>query len=506
MKNIPLMLIVLEVAAACCIQVPHARGQESGRDEPSPLQVIDPVTDERLQSLFSRLDVADSTTERLARLVRQPSGKIALAGHMSTLTEQARNEARLEAASAFIEQFLERDDQGHLIIQNEEMKQRWIARCARLEKSMAEIQGEMVKLAADLETSSEAAGLFKRLFEDPQAAITVRMSVVGGDDAIAKYLLKALGDLLVEQADGTLQMVESRRQEAKQQVERLEMTDDLGRRLQQDLPHLANEYGTDGQRNQQLIRYLRNPLMARLLALEISKDIQSVPIAVERLHEHFEAMSLDTPAGWEFSNDEAWKQMQKFFAGVDRVEKILPRVGESLTAMAERLESDDPLTRDLADKMRQQPLAVALALQVPYSEANAGQVMRALLQDLITEQDGKWKIDEGQELAASDRARELLKQCRRVRRYTRNLERLLKEKAGAALLEELGEAAPYFLTNEIRRYAQQHRSDPVQLLQDDLLEDVAEGKLRVRAERRETVRHLVAQAERVRGESTDDDF
>jgi hypothetical protein len=83
---------------------------------------------------------------------------------------------------------------------------------------------------------------------------------------------------------------------------------------------------------------------------------------------------------------------------------------------------------------------------------------------------------------------------------------LLNEKAGAALLEELGEAAPYFLTNEIRRYAQQHRSDPVQLLQDDLLEDVAEGKLRVRAERRETVRHLVAQAERVRGESTDDDF
>jgi hypothetical protein len=85
------------------------------------------------------------------------------------------------------------------------MKQRWIAQSARLEKRMAEIQGEMVKLAADLETSSEAAGLFKRLLEDPQAAITVRISVVGGDDAIAKYLLEALGDLLVQQADGTLQ-------------------------------------------------------------------------------------------------------------------------------------------------------------------------------------------------------------------------------------------------------------------------------------------------------------
>ena len=67
--------------------------------------MLDPVRAERLKSIFSRLDVADLKTERLAGLVRQRSGEIALAGHMNTLTEQARNEVCLEAALAFIEHF-----------------------------------------------------------------------------------------------------------------------------------------------------------------------------------------------------------------------------------------------------------------------------------------------------------------------------------------------------------------------------------------------------------------
>ncbi|MEM1068312.1 MAG: hypothetical protein AAGI63_05420, partial [Planctomycetota bacterium] len=90
-------------------------------------------------------------------------------------------------------------------------------------------------------------------------------------------------------------------------------------------------------------------------------------------------------------------------------------------------------------------------------------------------------------------------------RYSNGIERLLTDVADQEMVKQLGEAGRYVILNEVRRFAAQHRPDPIELLKSDLLEQDGE-RWSVREERREVVRELVAQAERVRAESANDDF
>ena len=79
----------MELAVACCFQVPHASGRESGRDEPLRLQVIGSVTAERVDKLCLLCSFTSGEAERnhamkvmrtgfspLPSIPRPPSGSI----------------------------------------------------------------------------------------------------------------------------------------------------------------------------------------------------------------------------------------------------------------------------------------------------------------------------------------------------------------------------------------------------------------------------------------------
>ena len=63
------------------------------------------------------------------------------------------------------------------------------------------------------------------------------------------------------------------------------------------------------------------------------------------------------------------------------------------------------------------------------------------------------------------------------------------------------------MLSEIRNFAERHRPNPVALMRQQLLEPVdGSDKLRVQQQRRDVVRELVEQAEKVRDEASNDDF
>lgn len=96
--------------------------------------------------------------------------------------------------------------------------------------------------------------------------------------------------------------------------------------------------------------------------------------------------------------------------------------------------------------------------------------------------------------------------CRRVRRYTNGIERLFDEVADRELVDQLGEAGSYVILNEVRSFAEQYRPDPIELMKSDLLVEGDQDSWSVREDRREVVRELLTQAERVRNEAANDDF
>ena len=70
----------------------------------------------------------------------------------------------------------------------------------------------------------------------------------------------------------------------------------------------------------------------------------------------------------------------------------------------------------------------------------------------------------------------------------------------------LGDAGRYLMLSEIRRTSLSVRPDPVALMEKDLLASTDGNRFRVREERREIVRRLIEQAEKVRDQESKDDF
>lgn len=508
-KRLSVAMLGLALIAASVIQIRLTSAQDrNATADTDQLRVISEDVAGQLSEIASQLDLSDVTTERFSSLLASPTGKIAVAGYLNALSGRSREEARAEAIPRFVEHHFSRAENGKLVVrpESEQAVVRWKRQSARLSDDIRKMRLTSGDIASKLDTSTEAGGLFKRLLQDPQAPVAVLLNEMDGGDVISRYLSQALDQMLVDQGNGTFRIVESKRREAERQIEQFERADKFSQRLGRELPNLAAEYADDDEAHQRLIKYLRDPLTSIVVAMELAGDAASVSRAVEALHEHFEQVSTDTPAGLKIAQEEAWEKIDEIFGRVDRASSILPRIKEKLGEISATLATDDPLTARLAAQMQRDPVAVLLASELPYAEADPGEELRVLLSDVLSESGGKLSINSDKEEQVAEKARELLQVCRRIRRYVSEIEDVLDNVADRELVEQLGDAGGYTMLNEIRRFAERHRPDPVALMQADLLVSADADKLRVREDRREIVRRLIEQSEQIRAEESIDDF
>ena len=182
------------------------------------------------------------------------------------------------------------------------------------------------------------------------------------------------------------------------------------------------------------------------------------------------------------------------------------RVHDRLRKISETLSEDDELTSRLAAAMTQGSLAALLAAELPYAENNPGQELRQRLDAVLREEDGKFFIVDSQQEELQQKATELLRACRRIRRYTSEIQTFLDEVKDQEVVESLGATAPYLMLDLIREHAENNRPDVLELMEEQLLVQDDERGTRVREDRREVVRRLVEQAEQLRAEGEDADF
>ncbi|MGI9472461.1 MAG: M56 family metallopeptidase [Rubripirellula sp.] len=505
---IAVLTVVLVLLSFVQLRLTTAQEDQADRDSEAGLQVLDTQTEVRLEALVESLDSDDPTTARLASLWEDAEGKVAIAGLLNTLRSQARDAAGAQAIPRFVEAHFERNQEGKLVPRSSSTEHlaRWAGQAERLTASIANVNAATADVAERLDTDSEAGGLFKRFLNDPQAAVAVLMSEMKGGDLVSRYLSEALGRMLVEREDGQFVIVESRRGEAEKQVTQFELAEEMRLRLQRTLPLLADEYADVDERHRRLKRYLKDPVTAIVVALQLSSEVPTAGQAVDRIHEHFENASVDKPDGMRIQAEKAWTQIDEIFERVDRVKRMLPRVHDRLVQISATLSAEDELTSRLARAMKREPVAALLAAELPYADVDVGQELRQRLDTVMTESDGKFRINEAQEGEIKEKAIELLRVCRQVRRYQAEINAFLAEMEDQSFVQSMGDSGPYVMLSEIRRNAENHRPDVVSLLEDQLL--VREGKqpARVREDRREVVRQLVEQADRLRSEAGNDDF
>lgn len=514
MKRIALAFLTLALMLGSFFQIRLTTAQENEPHQHQidpQLRVIDKQVAQELNSIAINLDLDDPTTKRFGQLLDDTSGKLAIAGYLNSLSGKSREAARAEAIPRFVDHYFVADGDGQLTTQAEhaEKIERWIKRSQRLSEHRQYVQEVADDYATRMDTSSEAGGLFKRVLQDPQLPVALLLfdSGQGGGDIVSRYIGEALGRILVDLGNHRFTIVESRRAEVEKQVQRFELADQISQKLARHLPSLASEYATDDEKHERLVEYLRNPMTANVVAIHLSKENPAnAGAAVSELHRHFEETSRDTPTGLKIGRDEAWEQLDEIFAHVDRASNMLPRVKDRLAEICDGMETDDPLSERFVAQMKKTPLAVLIAAEIPYADGGMGAQLRAQLSEVLTEIDGKMAVKEQREEELANKSRQLLQACRQIRRFMIEVDDLMERIGDRQLVDRLGDQGRYIMLDEIRRFTEMYRPEPVELMRQDLLAQVDSGQLRVREERRELVRQLVEQSEQVRAEANKDDF
>lgn len=512
MKRVVLALLALAIAGVSFVQIrlTAADGDSTDSDNTN-LSVLSESVDDRLAEVISQLDQSDQTTSRFASLADSTSGRLAIGGYLNTLRNREMESARADAVPRFMARYFTKSDGGKYQTRSDQQAAyvRWEKKSQRLGDAFDKLAASMTDIAANLSEEGDANMLMKRLMNDPQGpAAAMLFDKRAGGDVITQYISKAMGSFLVDRGDGSFQIVDSKRGEAEQQIGKLEMASKIHTKLLRELPLLADELDTGDAQHQKFAKYLKNPMMASVVSVVLLKEHRGNPsMAVEELFTNLEKASVDTAGGLKIQEPALWQKLDEIYGQVDRLGGLIPRVQERLTEVGETLSKDDPLAQRLATQMNKTPIAVLLAAELPYADADPGEMLRGQLSEILEETaDGKMSVREDKQEEVAGKMQEWLRICRAIRRHSRTIDDVLDSIEDKELIDRLGDAGRYFLLNEIRQTGESVRPDPIALLQKDLLAATDSNKYRVREERREVVRQLLEQAEKVDQQEANDDF
>ena len=503
-KRSIMFVLVCGLAATSFFHLRLTKAEEIATAE---LSVLEEDIEAKLNAVVPKMDRSDTTTNRFAELFNTPSGKIAIAGMLNSIRGQARQQAQAESLPRFLSKHFVKSEDDSLALRESsgDDAQRWIEKGAQFSRDVSDLRAVMKEISDSLDQSHEASGLFKRFLDNEYAPAALLITEMGGGDMVSRFISEAMNKILVEKGDGSFSVVESRREEAEKLLQRLEMADKIAIKLKRELPELAQDFSDSDDRHREFIKYLEKPTMASFLAGEVAEKARSVSDGIDKIHDHLEEVSRDTATGLVIDNEEAWRHLEEIFAKVDRSDQVASRVRQRLTEVAETL-SGDELTKRLAKALSMDVAVERIASEIPYADANVGDELNALVSEVLIDSDGKKRVDDSRAEELSAKMRELLQVCRKVRRYSSEVSEVLDKFESAKLVSDLGSEARFVMLDEVRRFAERHRPDPVELMKQFVLEQSAQDRWVVRQDRRDVVRELIQQAENVRAEAAKDDF
>ncbi|QDV42445.1 Regulatory protein BlaR1 [Stieleria neptunia] len=517
MKRLVLMLLAAGLLTLSAVQFrlvaadAGGQGESISADASATLQVVSSDSKDLIETLRQRLNPDDKASSDLKQLLASESGQVAFAGVIDLLKGKYRESARAEAIPRFVEKHFEAAPDGTLALRGSSRlaADAWVQRSRQLGEVLDSMNRRMKGVADRLEDSGDVNQMARRMLTDQHVGYAIMLDEFDGrSDPIELFLGKALEKILVRRGD-KLVVIPTLSGDARRQIERFELATDVFDKLKVELPIFAAEFDTPDDRHKRFVAKLKDPAMAAIVALHVSKESMSSPTAaVDDLFAKLETVSRDTAKGLVIDDEEAWGTLEELLEFADRAGKRIDAVRDRLVRTAADLDTSDPMTQRFAAQMKTGVIAYQVAVDVPYAEFDLGKQVEGMVSQVM-EPAGADRLRVRDDAAdqVNQRAGELLAACRTIRRYLRRIDDVRDRMADRELAESLDGPGRMLLLTEIRRSAEQSQLDAMELLAKEFFVlDETTNQLTVHPERAEVVDQLAGRAMELEQELKKDDF
>ncbi|MEM1224756.1 MAG: M56 family metallopeptidase [Planctomycetota bacterium] len=484
-----------------------------GSAEQTGVEVLSPAIREQLDRLKNRLDVSDPNTAELVSLLNSPSGQIAVAGALESMEDRHRDLARAEAIPRFVQRHFDESSDGRLSLRDEfqTLGKDWVARGRDLDDMLERVRTSMQSVAAKIASDSDADRMALRMLTDEHAGLVITWDEFDGKlDPIDRFLADAFQDFLVRRGDRWV-VVPSLSNEHLRHLRRIEQANLICERLKPELTYYASEYATPDVDHRRLKSKLETTAFAAMLAFDLAEDeFVSPAVAVETMIENLEAVSKDTPEGLVIEEEEAWDPIRVMLDRAERAVERLDDVRSRVAKYAEQMDSSDALSRRFATQLTSAATPYVIAAEIPYAEMDLAEHLEAMIEKVMVPfGEGQWKVRDDAAGEVIQRAGEVLSECRRIRRYVRQIEAITDRFADQQLAKQLGASGRLVMLADIRKSALRDDVNVLSILEDELLEPVDGtdgGQLTVRHDRADVIGELADRAAGLERELANDDF
>ena len=518
MKQIIFAVLAVGLLSLSIVQFRFVAAQAPNVDEEfveGELDVLDSETKRAMSGLRSRLELADRASSELVKLLETEAGQIALAGVLEELSDQERDLARSDALPRFIEKHFEESSSGKLTLRSASaaLAEDWAGQAKTFGSSMDALSAKLKSIAGQMSNEGDTNQIAQRMLNDQHAAAALMIVELDGRvDPIQRFLDEALERILVRRGDKMI-VIPNLPSEPREHLDRLEVAQEVFAEVRQELPLFASEMATPDERHERLVKAMKTPGFAAIVAFELSERIQSPSAAVEHLLMQIEEVSRDTAKGLVIREEDAWEHLGEMIELGERAETRAAEVDLRLRAIARKLDASDAATArvakffgaDSSGKM-DHVVPYVLAAEIPYADLDIAEMVGDMLSEAMEKTSSGLAIREDQAEEVSDKCSEILSACRRLRRYLRKIDSLVGKLEDQRLADSLSGSGRMVLLSEVRRHAEESATDPMQLLEKELFESAGGNKLRVKSEHGESVRELARRAEELKAELGRDDF
>ncbi|MEL6106581.1 MAG: M56 family metallopeptidase [Planctomycetota bacterium] len=522
MKQIIFSVLAVGLLSLSIVQFRFVAAQAPDADESfvsedgGGLEVLGDDTKRVLSGLKKRLDLGDNATAELAKLLEDEAGQIAITGVLDELADRERELARSDALPRFIEKHFEENASGDYALRSTSVEAAtdWAQQASGFAASMNSLAARLKSIATKMSSDGETNQIAQRMLQDEHSAAALMIVELDGRiDPIQRFLDEAMERILVQRGD-KLMVIPNLPREPREHLDQFEAAAKVFAEVRRELPLFADEMATPDEQHEQLVKAMRSPGFAAIVAFELAERIQSPTAAVEQLLSQIEQVSYDTAKGLEIREEEAWEHLGEMMELGERAEARASDVHLRLRAIARRLDMSDPASARVAKlfggkidgRGADQVVPYVLAAEIPYAELDLAEMVEDMLSETMETTSGGLSIRSDQAEEVTEKCREILSSCRRLRRHLRKIDSLVGKLENKELSQSLRGAGRMVLLSEMRRDAMQTATDPMKLLEDELFEPAGGDKLRVKPEHGDSVRELAERAAELKTELGRDDF
>ncbi|MEO1529352.1 MAG: M56 family metallopeptidase [Planctomycetota bacterium] len=521
MKKIVFAVLAVGLVSLSIVQFRFVAAQppsenETFVSEDEGLDVLDGEAKRELAALKDRLDLGDNATAELAKLLEDEAGQIAMTGVLDELADRERDLARSDAFPRFVEKHFEQTSSGGYALRgsSSETASDWVRQSKTFSSSMNSLTAKLKSIGGKMSDVGEANQIAQRMMNDEHAAAALMIVELDGRiDPIQRFLDEAMERILVLRGDKLIVLPNLPR-EVRRQLDQFDAASRIFQEIRRELPLFADEMATPDDRHKRLVKAMKSPGLAAIISFELAERLDSPSAAVEQLLTQIEDVSYDTAKGLVIREEEAWDHLGEMLELGERAESRAADVHQRLRGIARRLDKSDPASAQLAKLfgadssggLIDHAIPYALAAEIPYAELDLAEMVEDMLSEAMEKTSDGLAIRDDQSEEVTEKCREILSGCRRLRRHLRKIDSVVGKLEDQQLAQALAGSGRMVLLSEMRRHAMETATDPMQLLEDELFESAGGDKLRVKPEHGESVRELVERAAELKNELGRDDF